>query len=151
MSKFSIKSPVFECSIEEAFDYVSNVDNRPEWQRPLDAVERGTPAPDGTGSHWKEKFRMLGMKQTASMRYTDFVRPTLFVEDAELPLCKGKIDMVFEEAERGCTLTVVCDANWRGAYKLLTPLLKRTFSKMVRQDLKDIKTILESSNPGRGT
>ena len=32
MSKFSVTSEVINCPIEKAFDYVSNVDNRPEWQ-----------------------------------------------------------------------------------------------------------------------
>ena len=146
MSKFSITSPLYHCSIEKAFDYVSNVDNRPEWQRPLDAVERVTPAPDKAGTNWREKFRMLGMTNTAHMSYPEFERPTLFVEDANLPMCTGRIDMVFSTDGDGCRLTVVADINWKGLFKLFAPLLAHTFKKMVIQDLGDIKRILESSN-----
>ncbi len=145
MSKFTVTSDVINCTVERAFDYVSNVDNRPEWQRPLDKVNRLTPAPDGACTYWTEDFKMLGMTHVARMSYSAFDRPNVFVEDADLPLCTGRIDMIFKEVDGGCTVTVVSDVNWKGLYKLLTPLLVGTFKKMVLQDLEDIKHILETS------
>ncbi|WP_371170034.1 SRPBCC family protein [Aliiroseovarius sp. 2305UL8-7] len=144
MSKFTVTSEVINCSIERAFDYISDVENRPNWQRPLDKVNRGSPAPDGAGTYWTEDFKMLGMTHVARMSYTEFDRPNVFVEDADLPLCTGRIDMIFKEVDGGCTLAVVSDVNWKGIYKFLTPILVRTFKKMVLQDLEDIKRLLES-------
>lgn len=143
MSKIIVRSSKYYCTIEEAFDYVSNVDNRPKWQRPLDTVNRVTPAPDHAGTYWTEDFKMLGMTHKAKMSYTKFERPKIFVEKADLPLCTGKINMVFEEESNGgCRLVVESTIKWKGIFKLFTPLLEYSFKRMVTQDLQDIGEIL---------
>ena len=144
MSKFSVTSEIINCPIEKAFDYVSNIDNRPEWQLSLDSVDRNTPAPDGKGTYWEENFKIIGMTHRAKMSYTEFDRPNVFVEDADLPLCIGRVDMIFKEVGNGCTLTVVSDVQWKGLFKLLTPMLASSFKKSVHQDLVEIKRMLET-------
>ena len=111
----------------------------------LESVDRNTPAPDGKGTNWEENFKIIGMTHRAKMSYTDFDRPNVFIEDADLPLCTGRVDMIFKEVENGCTLTVVSDVQWKGLFKLLTPILESSFKKSVVNDLIEIKRLLDAS------
>lgn len=62
MTSFSY-STIIEAPIETVFDYVSNIDNRMEWQVSLVKVERLTPLPDGVGPIGKRHFNMAKKPQ----------------------------------------------------------------------------------------
>lgn len=146
MSKFTIESKEINYSKETAFDYLSNIDNRPEWQDALISIERNSKAPDKKGASWKDNFKSMGMKISASMRYTDFERPNKFIESIEMPTSKGRIDMIINETNNGCSVTVISDLNWKGIFKLFRPIIEKGLKKGIQQDLINIKRILESKN-----
>lgn len=131
--------------MEAAFDYVSNIDNRPEWQDILNSVERDTPFPDRKGASWKDNFMIMGIHQSASMSYIEFNHPKSFVETIKTPTSKGRIAIVFNKENNGCSITITSDLEWKGIFKLFSPLMEHVLKTGIQQDLINIKHILESA------
>ena len=134
---------IIEASIESVFDYVSNVDNRMEWQEALIKVERFTPLPDGVGTHWKETFLYGKKPSTADMRYAAFERPHIFTEDIVTDKATGIIDVKFAEKGKYTELSVDVTMKWKGGFRLLAPLLNSMFKKAIAKDFGDINTKLK--------
>ena len=143
MTSFSY-STIIEAPIETVFDYVSNIDNRMEWQESLVKVERLTPLPDGVGAHWKETFQYGKKASTADMRYAAFERPHIFTEDITTNNATGVIDVKFAEVGNYTELSVFVTMKWRGRFRLLAPLANSVFKKAITKDFGDINTKLKS-------
>lgn len=137
-------STIIEAPIETVFDYVSNVDNRMEWQEALIKVERLTPPPDGVGTHWKETFLYGKKPQTADMRYAAFERPHIFTEDIATDKATGVIDVKFAEKGPHTQLSVDVTMNWKGTFRLLAPLLNKMFKGAITKDFGDINDKLKT-------
>lgn len=136
-------STIIEAPIETVFDYVSNVDNRMEWQEALVKVERFTPSPDGVGAHWKETFQYGKKASTADMKYAAFERPHIFTEDITTNNATGVIDVKFAEKGDHTELSVDVTMNWKGRFRLLAPLANSVFKKAITKDFGDINTKLK--------
>lgn len=137
-------STIIEAPIETVFDYVSDVDNRMEWQEALKKVERLTPKPDGVGTHWKETFIYGKKPQIADMRYAAFERPHIFTEDIATDKATGVIDVKFAEKGKQTELSVDVTMNWKGGLRLLAPLLNSMFKKAIAKDFGDINKKLKA-------
>lgn len=135
-------STELDASVEQAFDYVSTVDKRAEWQESLVKVERITPLPDEEGTRWRETF-MIGKKpHVADMRYLKLSRPNLFVEGIDSPMASGTINMNFSKLSERSLLTLEATMRWKGFYKILGPLLDLGFKRAIKKDFADINSNL---------
>ena len=137
-------STIIEAPIETVFDYVSDVDNRMQWQEALKKVERLTPKPDGVGTHWKETFLYGKKPSTADMRYAAFERPHIFTEDIVTDKATGIIDVKFAEKGEHTELSVDVTMKWKGGLRLLAPLLNSMFKKAITKDFGDINSIVKN-------
>jgi Polyketide cyclase / dehydrase and lipid transport len=126
---------------EAVFDYVTDVRREPEWNPQLREAEKLTPGPVGAGTRYRVRFgRGVG---TAIIENTAFDRPRGWSAVST----SGRLDVRFRGQVTGfpggCQLAVRNELFPHGAFRLLSPVLRRVLRRSWDKDLAAIKAIIE--------
>jgi uncharacterized protein YndB with AHSA1/START domain len=130
-----------ERPIDEVFDYLTNVDNAPQWTVGLVEVSHDGPIRlGGTGSD----LRIMGKKQVVMpWKVTVFEPPyrALFEYSEPFPM---SADFVMEQTATGTRVACAMTMKPTGWWRLLAPLMAREGAKTDRAQFEKVKRILES-------
>lgn len=132
--------------VEEVFDYVSNVENFPEWAGPpIEAhKEKSGPIREGDGFTMTTKF--LGRRFETPYAVTSYEpNRRLSYQGTGGPIPNQEWTYTFEETPTGGTrYTQVVEGEPGGFFRLAGPLLKAALSRQFRADLGTLKDMLEA-------
>lgn len=138
-------SIVIDRPVEDVFDYVLNLhENGPTWAPDLESVKKTTDGPVGAGTEFAQVQNVTGMRRHTSLKFTD-VEPNQSIKaDAELGPISPHVTMRFSEAGEGTRVTLSGDANPKGLFKLLSPVVAKRGTKMWEARFASLKQVLEA-------
>lgn len=133
--------------VEEVFSYVLDLaKNGPNWAPDLESVKQTSEGPVGEGTTFEQVQTVMGKRRNSSLRFTA-VDPNRSIEAAAnvgplAPTARA----TFEEADGGTRLTVRGNANPKGVFKLLSPVMSKQGQRMWDARLAQLKSVLETSD-----
>lgn len=128
---------------QEVFDYMTDPENDPIWQRQIVASEWVTPGPTGAGSTKRVVTRAMGRQTEALAEYTAWERPKgyAFTSDTGAFSIAGAITL---EAQGGGTLVQVQgQVEASGMMKVTEGLIARQVERQDHNNFNRLKTLLE--------
>ena len=132
-------------SLQEVFDYLSDVGNYPEWMAHALEVRKDTEGPPQQSDRFTVTIKSVGRRfetpyerssYEANRRYTD--------RAVGGPVPNQRWNSTFEEVPGGTRLTRAVEAELGGLLKVLEPLQKRVAERQLGKDLKTLKDVLEA-------
>jgi hypothetical protein len=135
----TIKQPV-----ERVFEYVSTPENDPTWVPVSLRHQKISPGPLRVGSITEEDVAFLGRRMRCVWEVWQHEPPSavaLRIVSGPLP---ATIHLLLKPLDSATELTLVVDAELRGVYKLIGPLMKWVVQGQFKTQLRTLKNLLES-------
>jgi uncharacterized protein YndB with AHSA1/START domain len=126
---------------QEAFDYLSELRNEAEWNPKMRSIRLLTAGPVGTGSRYQARW--AGGPDTV-IEYTRFDRPDGWASTGRSGMMTIRFSARVAPVPPGSRLTVRIELIPRGPAKMLQPLLRRRMQGVELDNMRRIKTTLES-------
>ena len=131
----------FDVPAEDAFDYLVDPVNRPEWQASLRAVELLDANPPHVGQRWYDVTRAPGVRPL--MVLESMARPHVWVETGTWRGFQATLALSFEPKSFGCEVSASFAIHGEGVRRGLGPVLTGAGGPAVKSDLKRAARILK--------
>jgi carbon monoxide dehydrogenase subunit G len=131
--------------VAEVWDFISNFENTTRWSRGVLEARQTSDGPLGVGSRLQTVVKAFGRRRTAHYLVTEFEPNRVFAFAVTSGPMTSRARYLVEPAGAGTRLTASGEAAVRGLYRLLAPLLVRILKRHSRDDLANVKRILEAS------
>jgi hypothetical protein len=135
----TIKEPV-----ERVFEYVSTPENDPTWVPASLRHQKISPGPLRVGSITEEDVAFLGRRMRCVWEVCHYEPPSAFTARTLSAPLPATIHLLLESVDSATELTLVVDAELRGVYKLMEPLMKWVVQRQFKTQLRTLKNLLES-------
>jgi carbon monoxide dehydrogenase subunit G len=135
----TIKQPA-----ERVFEYISTPENDPTWVPVSLRHYKISPGPLRVGSITEEDVTFLRRRMRCVWEVWQYEPPSavaLRIVSGPLP---ATIHLLLESVDSATELTLVVDAELRGVYKLMGPLMKWVVQGQFKTQLRTLKILLES-------
>lgn len=130
-------------SVEQVFDYLTDVERLPEWQDSAETVEL-----DGElreGARLREVRTFMGRRATSTLEVTELDRPKRFsVEVVDGPI-KYAVEHALEDLGGRTKLTFVGRGETRRVPRLMRGTVRRMVERQFVRDLEALKRVLEAA------
>jgi uncharacterized protein YndB with AHSA1/START domain len=127
-------------SPEEVFDYFTDIANDPKWNSRAKRAEKTSDGPLGVGTTFLVVRRGSG---PSNVEYVEYTRPSRWVIRGTGKAASFTYTADLAPSRGGTDLTSHMSLQPRGAFKLLTPMMKSFVPKQVREVHQALKTKLE--------
>ena len=137
-------------SPEQVFRQATAIEQWPTFLTGLSNVEVLEGGPMKVGTRFVETRKMFGKEASEEMEVTEFHPPTRYAVEAASCGCRYFTDHQFQPSDEGTMMTLRFRSEPQNILArlvsfLMTPMMKRTLEKCMRQDLLDLKTKIEST------
>ena len=143
MTKFE-KSILINRPAEEVWKFMSQVENMPKWDRGVLEARQTSKDPAGVGSTIQVVRQLLGRRRIANLRVSEYVPNQSLAVQARRGQITGQVRYTFEPVERGTRMTSTAEVTLGGWWKLITPLLVPMLDRDGRDDLANVKRVMEA-------
>jgi uncharacterized membrane protein len=130
--------------IEEAFGFLSNLENDVKWRREWVDAKKTSEGPLGVGATFRLVSEFLGRQIPTVYEVIEY-EPN---RSAAWKAVSGPLPLIFhrtfERAEGGTHFTIRYEAEVRGFFKLVMSLLARTVKRQHQSDLRKVKELMEA-------
>ena len=131
---------------EEAFRYLSDPRNRPEWQSSLRSVDVPPAEEPHLGQAWSETTAVGVRPQMETVELTPF---KVWTERGTWRGVSATLALHFTDTRRGCRVRAEGDVSGRGAYAVPAALAGLLASRAIAGDLRRAGRILSRRTPPR--
>jgi hypothetical protein len=134
---------------DEVFDFLTSVENMPDWQSGVIESRPLTPGPMRVGYQFVETAKVVLWKLNTVCTVSDLKANErfAFVARSDGPLdYEGNFEL--HPVAGGTRLTLSGSARLKGAWRLLQPLLASDLRKETRVELETIKRLVEGMAEG---
>ncbi len=138
------RSGTIEQPVERVFEYVSTPENDPTWVPVALRHEKISPGPLRVGSITEEDVAFLGRGMRCVWEVWQYEPPSAFTARTVSGPLPATIHLLLESLDSRTELTLVFDAELRGVYKLMGPLMKWVVQRQFKTQLRTLKDLLES-------
>jgi len=135
----TIKQPV-----ERVFEYISTPENDPTWVPVSLRHETISPGPLRVGSIMEEDVEFLRRQMRCVWEVCHYEPPSAVALRTVSGPLPATIHLLLEPLDSATELTLVVDAELRGVYKLMGPLMKWVVQGQFKTQLRTLKDLLES-------
>jgi uncharacterized membrane protein len=135
--------------IEEVFDYVSNLENGPEWQSGLEEVRCITDGPLGVGTHFTSVRKFMGRRLEAELELVTYDLNKEIAFKSISGAAPFEQSIFFGTTAEGARLTTVLEMQTGGLMGLAEPLIASGVKRELEADFTKLKDMLESQIPER--
>jgi hypothetical protein len=138
---------LIKTTLGEAFDYIVEPANRPNWLGSVLEVTDVSGGPIGLGTSWNEKQKIAGRLLEYHCSMTEFERPRRWAMEMIMLGVKSRLKNSFETEGDRILMTLVIDYTLPGSFlgQIADRLLfERIFEKTCRENAGTVKMILES-------
>ena len=133
--------------VEEVFAYVLDLEsNGPAWAPDLESVEKTSEGPVGAGTTFRQVQNLMGKRRDTSLRFTGVETNRKIEAEADLGPIAPRMKLMFEPVDGKSRVTARGDANPKGVFKLLSPLIARQGQRMWDARLAGLRKALESTD-----
>ena len=130
--------------IERVFEYASTPENDPTWVPASLRHQKISPGPLRVGSITEEEVAFLGRRMRCVWEVCHYEPPTAFTARTLSAPLPATIHLLLEPLDSATELTLVVDAELRGFYKLMGPLMNWVVQRQFKTQLHTLKNLLES-------
>jgi uncharacterized protein YndB with AHSA1/START domain len=125
---------------ERVFDYIEDVRNEAEWSEDIETVTMVGAGPVGEGTVFDTEYRGFG---PVRLELREYRRPDhlVFVGDGSRVEMHFSLDL--EREDGGSRVTMDVDIRPRGAFRLLTPVLKLGMPREMAKRPGQLRAVLE--------
>jgi len=131
--------------VEDVWEFISNFENTTRWSRNVLEARQTSNGPLGIGSTLQTAVKAFGRRRTADYRVTEYEPNHAFAFTVTSGPMTSRARYSVEPAGAGTRLTASGEAETKGLYRLLAPILLRTLKRHSREDLANLKRLLEAS------
>jgi uncharacterized membrane protein len=132
-------------SLQEVFDYVSDVGNYPEWMAHALEVLKDTEGPPQQNDRFIVAIKSVGRRFETPYERTSYEANLRYTDQAVGgPIPNQRWECTFQEVPGGTRLMRAVEAEGSGLLKLLEPLQKRAAERQLGKDLQTLKELLEA-------
>jgi len=142
MIKFE-KSIIINRPVEEVWKFLSNVENFPKWNRGARKARLTSEGPIGVGSTVQYLRQFLGRQLIGKLQVSEYVPNRMIALQLSAGLITAQTGFTFEPVEGGTRLTHPSEIELGGWWKLITPILGPMLERDGREDMANIKRIME--------
>lgn len=138
------RSEAIDRPADRVFEYVSTPENDPTWVPVSLRHERLSPGPMRVGSITEEDVRFLGRRMRYAWEVIRYEPPTAYaLRTVSGPIPATLCVLLEQLGDRNSRLTLVGDAELRGVYKLVGPLVRWVAQRQFEAQLRTLKNLLE--------
>ena len=139
------RSATINHPVDGVFEYASTPQNDPTWVVACLKHEMLSPAPMRLGSITEEDVGFIGRRMRYVWEVTHYEPPTHFALRSVSGPLPSTIRLRLESLDGGATrLTLVGEAQLRGVYGLMAPLMKWVANRQVDTQMRTLKELLEN-------
>lgn len=136
---------VIERPIAEVAEFAGDPSNAPTWYRRIDSAEWETEPPISLGSRIAFRATFLGRRLEYTYEVTEYTPgEQLAMRTAEGPFPMSTISTWRAVGDRVTHMTLRNHGEPKGFARLAAPMIGRAMQRVMRQDLGDLKRLLES-------
>jgi uncharacterized membrane protein len=140
------ESVVIKRPAEQVYNFVTDLKNLPQWEPAITEVEQTSAGELGVGTTYRGVNKMMGMK----MKWTSIVNKCEPNKKWSETIISGssRIDeqLSFDATDGSTKFTLAYDMKAGGILKLLSPLIVSTTRKQLKENLNNLKIILEAQS-----
>ena len=130
--------------VESVWKFMSNVENATKWDRGVLEAKQISDGPPGVGAIIQTRRQYIGQQQIRTLRITEWEPNRAVKLKGSNKQMTAQIRYTFEPVGDGTRLTGSADIEIIGWFKLLTPLIVLLGDRDNREDLANVKRILEA-------
>jgi len=129
---------------DRVFGYVTDLTNLPKWETNILEAERTHDEETGVGIKYRGVSKTMGQRMAWESEVTTTNPPESWEETITSGSSVIKERLTFESIEGGTKFTLVYDMQAGGFLKLLAPMVTSSMRKQVKENLANLKKILEA-------
>lgn len=129
---------------DEAFAYLANLENAPEWVPDLVSVRRTSEGDVGVGTRYTETVQMGKQTNEAELEITEYDPPRGFAHNGQGGPAKFSARFVLKPDGDGTRIEHHYTVRMTGLYIIFAPLANRWVRKNTEAAMKALKTILDN-------
>ena len=133
---------------EDVFEYVSDVENNPEWRTAVIETRWLDPGPTKPGRRGEQTSRILGRRYTVTAEVVEWNPPREVSWATTAGAADVRTSCRIEADGDGCIFTLDSEGEFTGAWRLLTPLAAAVLRRQSRADVERLRHILEERRSG---
>ena len=139
------KSIIINRPVEDVWKFMSNIENATKWDRGVLEARQTSEGTIGVGSTLQTRRQMLGRQRIGKLRVSEYVPNRIIALQASLgQIAAAQIRYSFEPVDGGTRMTGTSEVELRGLWKLITPILTRMLARDGREDMANMKRIMEA-------
>lgn len=138
-----------DCPAEDAFAYVSNVENNPEWRTAVIETRWLDPGPTKSGRRGQQTSRILGRRYAVIAEVVDWDPPRHVSWATTAGGADVRTHCRIEADGDGCILALESEGEFTGAWRLLTPIAATMLRRQSGADMERLRRILEERGSSR--
>ena len=130
-------------SPSEAFAYIADMENAPNWVPDLVSVEKATPGDVRVGTVFNEVVRMGDKEMAGSMEVTEYDPPRVYAHAGEGGPSKFSARFTFEADGEGTRVVHDYEVEVGGVLKLMSPVIGGWVKCNSERAVEELKRILD--------
>ncbi len=139
------KSITINRPVETVWNYLTNLENMPEWDRDVIQARKITPGPAGGGMIVEVVDVLIG-RRTGRLELTEFVPCEKFVIRASVGPSTGNLVFTLKPDSQGTVVREVSEFELQGALKLIEPVFRLFGQKFSEGDFANLKRVMETNH-----
>jgi Polyketide cyclase / dehydrase and lipid transport len=133
--------------VDAVFDYVADQSNEPQYNPQMVRAEKITPGPVGKGTRFCSTVASKGRTAEMLIECTGYDRPKLFATTTTMAQADISYTLTFEPAPAGTRMRWSGQAQPKGAFRLLGPVITRVGIRQEERIWASLKKHLETAPP----
>lgn len=127
----------------EVFDYVSNVENNPDWRTAVIETRWLDPGPTKPGRRGEQTSKLLGRRYSVVAEVVDWDPPHHVSWATTAGGADVRTHCRVEPDGEGCLFTLESEGAFTGPWRILTPLAEVMLRRQSGNDIVRLRQILE--------
>lgn len=129
---------------KKVFDYISNFENNPEWQKGMISCVIEGQVPLGLGQRYKQTARFLGKDIHSLFEVIDFQEDHLVKATTLTSTFPITFTRIVEGNTEHCEVTAIVEGDSSKYYKLFEPIMRIMVKNSIKKDYARLKGIMEA-------
>jgi uncharacterized membrane protein len=141
-------SVIINRPISEVFEFVSNIENLPQWAGPVLEAKQTSDGAVGVGATQTQVAQFLGRKIETSQEVTEYEPNKKFSTKTTSGPLPMEIHYILEPAAEGTKVTLEGNVDAGGFFKVAEPLVARMLKTQTESDAANLNDLLEARAEG---
>ncbi len=142
---------VIERPVEEVFDFVADERNEPRYNKAMLRAEKVSDGPIGRGTRFRAEMASMGRRTEMTTEFTGYEPPHRLASSTHMSTMDIHGALTFDPVDGGTRMRWSWDLKPRGAFKLMTPLIRFMGRRLEERIWGSLKKLLEAQEGELGT